>query len=108
PGGARNALDCALWDLESKTTGRNAWETAGLLAADTIATTFTIGADTPARMAAGARGYGAAPRLKVKLTGEGDADRLKAIREVQPDAWIAVDANQAFTRPSFEALLPVL
>jgi L-alanine-DL-glutamate epimerase-like enolase superfamily enzyme len=108
PGGARNAIDCALWDLESKRTGRSAWEIAGMLAADTIATTFTIGADNPARMAAVARGYGGAPRLKVKLTGEGDADRLKAIRDARPDAWISVDANQAFTRAGLEKLLPAL
>jgi L-alanine-DL-glutamate epimerase-like enolase superfamily enzyme len=107
-GGARNAIDCALWDLESKQSGRSAWEIAGMLAADTIATTFTIGADTPARMAAVARGYGTAPRLKVKLTGEDDADRLKAIRDARPDAWIAVDANQALTRKSLEAQLPLL
>ncbi len=108
PGGARNAVDCALWDLESKKTGRTAWQIAGLLAADTIATTFTIGADTPARMAAVARGYGAAPRLKIKLTGEGDAERLTAIRDARPDAWISVDANQGYTRAGLESLLPVL
>lgn len=107
-GGARNAIDCALWDLESKRTGRNAWEIAGLFAADTIATTFTIGADTPGRMAATACGYGAAPRLKVKLTGEGDVERLTAIRNARPDVWISVDANQGYTRAGLEALLPVL
>jgi L-Ala-D/L-Glu epimerase len=107
-GGARNAVDCALWDLESEQIGRSAWEIAGMLAADTIATTFTVGADSPARMAAVARGYGGAPRLKVKLTGEGDADRLEAIRDARPDAWISVDANQAFTRAGLEQLLPTL
>ena len=107
-GGARNAIDCALWDLESKLTGRSAWEMAGLRAADTVTTTFTIGADTPERMVVMARGYGRAPRLKVKLTGEDDVERLTAIRNARPDAWISVDANQAFTRAGLEALLPVL
>ncbi|HWD29415.1 MAG TPA: dipeptide epimerase [Rhizomicrobium sp.] len=107
-GGARNALDCALWDLESKRCGRTAWEMADMFAADTIATTLTIGADTPARMAEAAERYGAAPRLKVKLTGEGDVDRLSAIRNARPEAWISVDANQAFTRAGLEELLPVL
>ncbi len=107
-GGARNAIDCALWDIESKRTGRSAWEIAGLPAADTIATTFTIGADTPEKMAAVAHGYGIAPRLKVKLTGAGDVERLTAIRDARPDAWISVDANQGYTRAGLEALLPVL
>ena len=108
PGGARNAIDCALWDLECKSIGRNAWEMTGMPAVGTIATTYTIGADTPARMAAVARGYVGAPRLKIKLTGENDDERLRAIREARPDAWIAVDANQSYSRGDLEVLLPLL
>lgn len=107
-GGARNALDCALWDLEAKRSGIPAWKAAGLQPPGATKTTFTIGADTPEKMAAIARGYAPAPRLKLKLTGEGDALRLKAVRAARPDAWIGVDANQGFTRASLESLMPVL
>jgi L-alanine-DL-glutamate epimerase-like enolase superfamily enzyme len=107
PGGARNAVDCALWDLEAKRTGVPVWQRAGLKAPGVTQTTFTIGADTPDKMAAVARGYAPAPRIKMKLTGDGDAARVKAVRAARPDAWIGVDANQGFTRASLEALMPV-
>jgi L-alanine-DL-glutamate epimerase-like enolase superfamily enzyme len=107
-GGARNAIDCALWDLEAKRSGVPAWKVAGLQPPGITKTTFTIGADTPEKMAAVARRYAPAPRLKLKLTGEDDAPRLKAVRAARPDAWIGVDANQGFTRASLEALMPVL
>ena len=108
PGGARNAVDAALWDLEAKRYGEPAWKMARLHAPRPIPTTYTVGADTPEKMAAVARGYAPAPRLKLKLTGEGDAPRLKAVRAARPDARIGVDANQGFTRASLEALMPVL
>lgn len=107
-GGARTAVDCALWDLEAKCSGVPAWKAAGLRLPGTTATTFTIGADTPEKMGAVARRYAPAPRLKLKLIGEDDAPRLKAVRAARPDAWIGVDANQGFTRASLEALMPVL
>jgi L-Ala-D/L-Glu epimerase len=106
PGGARNAVDCALWDLEAKLTGTPVWTTAGLNAPVRTLTTYTVGADTPELMAKAALGYAHAPRLKVKLTGQDDAQCLRAIRRARPDAWIAVDANQALTRRSLEALMP--
>ena len=107
-GGARNAIDCALWDLEAKRSGIPAWKAAGLQPPGVTKTTFTIGADTPEKMAAVAKRYAPAPRLKLKLTGEDDAPRLKAVRAARPEAWIGVDANQGFTRASLEALMPVL
>lgn len=107
-GGARNAVDCALWDLEAKRSGIPAWNMAGLKPPGITKTTFTIGADTPEKMAAVARGYAPAQRLKLKLIGEDDAPRLKAVRAARPDAWIGVDANQGFTRASLAALMPVL
>jgi L-alanine-DL-glutamate epimerase-like enolase superfamily enzyme len=106
PGGARNAVDAALWDLEAKRSGVPAWERAGLNAPGAIPTTYTIGADTPEKMAAVARGYTQAKHIKMKLTGEGDAARVKAVRAARPDVWIGVDANQGFTRASLEALMP--
>ena len=108
-GGARNALDCALWDLEAQITGRPAWQMAGLEEPKPLLTTFACGADTPEEMAARAVSYRDARAIKVKLTGDPvDADRVRAIRRVRPDVWLGVDANQGFTRESLEQLLPVL
>jgi len=109
PGGARNALDCALWDLEAKLTDTPAWRTAGLESPRPLLTTFTVSANTPEKMAADARAYTGAKALKLKLTGQPlDADRVRAVREVAPGAWLGVDANQGFTRAFLETLLPVL
>jgi L-alanine-DL-glutamate epimerase-like enolase superfamily enzyme len=109
PGGARNALDCALWDLEAKETGLPAWRIAGLDAPRPLLTTFTVSANTPERMAADARAYEGARALKLKLTGEPvDADRVRAVRESCPTVWLGVDANQGLTRTSLDALLPAL
>ncbi len=108
-GGARNALDCALWDLEAKRAGRPVWQLAGLAAPRSLLTTYTLGADEPAKMARGALAYARARALKLKLTGEAtDAERARAVRAARPDVWIGVDANQGFTRESLERLLPVL
>ena len=110
PGGARNALDCALWDLEAKRAGKPAWALAGLPAQKPLLTTYTLGADTPAVMAEGACGMHAdAKALKLKLLGDGgDGERVAAVRAARPDVWIGVDANQGFTPASLEALLPAL
>jgi len=109
PGGARNALDCALWDLEAKLTNRHAWRIAGLRDPHPLLTTFTCGADEPERMAATARAFKGARAIKLKLTGEPvDADRVEAVRDAMPDAWLGVDANQGFTRGSLEKLIPTL
>jgi L-alanine-DL-glutamate epimerase-like enolase superfamily enzyme len=109
PGGARNAVDCALWDLEAKLTGRPAWQLAGLERPRPLLTTFTVSAKTPEEMAAGARHYRDAKAIKLKLTGEPqDVDRVCAVRDARPDVWLGVDANQGFTRPFLETLIPVL
>jgi L-Ala-D/L-Glu epimerase len=108
-GGARNALDCALWDLEAKLTGRAAWQIAGMDAPRALLTTFTVSAKHPDRMAAEARRYADAKAIKLKLTGESvDADRVRAVRAARPDVWLGVDANQGFTRAVLESLMPVL
>jgi L-Ala-D/L-Glu epimerase len=108
-GGARNAVDCALWDLESKQQGRPAWQIAGLPEPHPVLTTYTVSAAEPEAMAARARSFTKARALKLKLTGtDDDAQRVRAVRVARPDAWIGVDGNQGFTRTSLEALMPVL
>jgi len=109
PGGARNALDCAYWDLASRITGRPSWNIAGLEEPRPLLTTFTVGADEPAKMATTALAYKDARAVKLKLTGEAsDADRVKAVRQALPSVWLAVDANQGFTRKGLEKLMPAL
>jgi L-alanine-DL-glutamate epimerase-like enolase superfamily enzyme len=108
-GGARNAVDCALWDLEAKQTGRPAWQIAGLDPPRPLLTTFTVGANEPEKMASDALAYADAKAIKLKLTGEPfDADRVRAVRAARPDVWLGVDANQGFTRVFLETLMPVL
>lgn len=98
PGGARNALDCALWELNARRTGKPVWELAGMHAPKPLLTTFTLGADEPEVMAEGAAKYRQARALKLKLTGDRQLDvaRVQAVRAARPDAWIGVDANQGY------------
>ena len=107
-GGARNALDCALWDLEAKLSVRSAWALMGLPAPRPLLTTFTCGADSPEVMANVARNtYAQARAIKLKLTGEAiDTDRVRAVREARPDVWLGVDANQGFSPTFLERVLP--
>lgn len=110
PGGARNAIDCALWALEAQQSGQPVWQLAGLAAPKPLLSTLTLGADDPAAMAKAACALDAHAPIKVKLTGELDLDRARitAIRAARPDAWIGVDANQGYDRAGLEALLPAL
>ena len=108
-GGARNVLDCALWDLEAKRVGKPVWQLAGLDAPKPLLTTYTVGAEAPDVMAGRASGYAAARAIKLKLTDDDDnAERVLAVRKARPDVWLMVDANQGFTRESFARLLPTL
>ena len=109
PGAARNALDCALWDLEAQQTEQPVWRLAGLKSARPLLTTCTVGAGEPDGMAAAAAAYAGARAIKVKLLGDGrDAERVRAIRDALPDVFLAVDANQGFTRQTLDALWPAL
>jgi L-alanine-DL-glutamate epimerase-like enolase superfamily enzyme len=110
PGGARNALDCALWELDARRAGVPVWKLAGLDGVRPLLTTFTVGADDPDVMAQRAAAYVGARALKLKLTGEAglDAQRVRAVRRRCPDAWIGVDANQGYDADTLPALLPVL
>lgn len=108
--GARNALDCALWELEAHRLGVPVWKLAELSAPKALVTTFTLGADDPAAMAAGARKYPQARALKLKLTGDFDLDiaRVCAVRAVRPDVWMGVDANQGYSIDALDALVGAL
>lgn len=110
PGGARNALDCALWELEAQRAGAPVWQLAGLDGIHPLLTTFTVGADTPETMADKAAAYTQARALKLKLTGDAvlDAARVRAVRARCPDAWLGVDANQGYDATTLPALLPAL
>ena len=96
PGAARNALDCALLDLEAKIAGRPVHEILKVARPRPVGVTYTISLDTPDRMAAEARAVGR-PLYKLKLGGEGDLERVRAVREAAPDARLIVDANEAWT-----------
>ena len=110
PGGARNAVDAALWDLEAKKSGQPVWQLAGLREPKPIVTTFTIGADTPEMMAVTARSYKQARSIKMKLTGDLDLDiaRVQAVRAARSDVWLGVDGNQGFTRSDLPRLVEAL
>ena len=107
PGGARNAIDCALWELEAARAGVPVWQLAGMPAPRRLRTTFTLGADAPAAMAESARGYAQARSIKIKLTGDLDLDlaRVAAIRAARPDVWLGVDGNQGFVANQLGALI---
>lgn len=110
PGGARNAVDCALWELEARLADVPAWQLAGMDKPRPLLTTFTVGADDPGVMAERALAYTHARAIKLKLTGEVDLDieRLRAVRKARPEAWIGVDANQGYVPKTLSQLLPVL
>ena len=107
-GGARNALDCALWELEAQRKRQPVWRLAGLDHVLPRITTFTLGADDPAAMANGAKNLPQARALKLKLSGDVDLDaaRVAAVRGARSDVWLAVDANQGYSRDALEAALP--
>ena len=97
PGGARNALDCAFWDLRAKTEGRRVWELLGINTPRPLRTVYTIGIDEPSVMASRAVESCAMPALKIKLDADNPVQRIEKIRGVRPDASIIVDANQSWT-----------
>jgi L-Ala-D/L-Glu epimerase len=108
PGAARNALDVAFWDLEAKRTGTSVWALAGIDEPKPVVTAYTLSVDTPERMAAAAREEAHRPLLKLKLTGAGDLDRVRAVRAGAPDARLIVDANEAWTLDHLRDYGPIL
>lgn len=104
-GGARNAVDCALWDLEAKRSNTTIWSLCGIEPGP-VTTVFTIGLEaTPDEMAAKAAAAGKYPVLKVKLNADQPCERLAAIRAARPDARIVVDANQGWDLALLEEVL---
>ncbi|PYL36965.1 MAG: dipeptide epimerase [Verrucomicrobia bacterium] len=108
-GAARNALDCALWDLEAKVSGKRVWDLANIDIVDAVETAFTISLDTPAAMAAAARANAAAPILKLKLGGDNlDLARVEAVREAAPAARLLIDANESWSPSHYRENVPAL
>ncbi len=105
PKAAANALDCALWDLEAKKTGQPVWKRAGFEKPQDILTAYTLSLDTPQAMASAATAAAHRPLLKLKLGGDGDAERLRLIRKAAPDAKLIVDANEGWTPTTIIDLL---
>ena len=109
PGAARNALDCALWDLEAKASGKRVWELANIAIVHVVETSFTISLDTPAAMAAAARANANAPILKIKLGGDDlDLPRVEAVREAAPAARLLIDANESWSPSHYRENVPAL
>jgi len=101
-GAARNAVDCALWDLEAKRSGKRAFELAGAGVLKPVTTAYTISVDTPEVMAQKTLAAAHRPLLKVKLAGPGDDARIAAVRRAAPDATLIVDANEAWDDSCFK------
>lgn len=109
-GAARNAVDCALWDLEAKSRGLPAWRIAGLNAAPKpVTTVYTLSVDSPDAMGEAARENAHRPRLKLKMTGDGeDLARVSRIRDNAPGVDLVVDANEAWDLAAYTEIAPKL
>jgi L-Ala-D/L-Glu epimerase len=108
-GAARNALDCALWDLEAKVSGKRAWKLANIPMVPEVDTSFTISLDTPGKMAATAKANVKLPILKLKLGGDDfDLARVQAVRETAPAARLLIDANEAWSPEHYRKVVPAL
>ena len=107
PCAARNALDCALWDLEAKRAKKPVWQLALLQQPHPMVTAYTLSLDTPEAMAKAAAAVNHRPLLKLKLGREGDAERLRLIRAAAPTSRLIIDANEAWTPANLPGLLKV-
>jgi L-alanine-DL-glutamate epimerase-like enolase superfamily enzyme len=107
-GAARNAVDCALWDLEAKRAGRRVWDLAGLPVPGPEITAYTLSLDTPEAMQAQAEVHAHRPILKIKLGTPDDMPRLEAVRRGAPEAKIIIDANEGWSAEVYADLAPHL
>lgn len=108
PGAARNAVDCALWDLTAKTTGRPVWQLAGLTAPRPCLTAYTLSLASPETMRSEAAKHAHRPILKIKLGTPDDMPRLEAVRAGAPQATLIIDANEGWTPEIYADLAPHL
>lgn len=106
PGAARNAVDCALWDLQAKQSGIRAYQRAGFDRLDPVKTAYTISLGTPDVMAAAAGAAATRPMLKLKIGGPDDLDRVEAVRLAAPKTRLVVDANEALSFDDLVRLAP--
>jgi len=107
PGGARNALDCAMWDVECKKTGSSIFDLVGITPT-TLTTVATVGMGSPEDMAAQAQRFSPYPHLKIKLDNAQPIERLQAVRDARPDATLVIDVNQGWSLAELETYLPHL
>ena len=107
-GAARNALDCAYWDIEAKRAGERAHVLAGVPLLKPEITAYTLSLAEPDIMRKKAAEHAFRPLLKIKLGGEGDMARLEAVREGAPSSEIIIDANEGWDRETYEELAPAL
>lgn len=107
-GAARNALDCALWELEARKSGVSVASLSGLKPVDWVETAYTLSLDTPEKMRLRAVAHRDKTLLKLKLSGAGDLERVVAVRDGAPDARIIVDANESWTIDDYRTLTPHL
>jgi L-alanine-DL-glutamate epimerase-like enolase superfamily enzyme len=108
PGAARNALDCALWDLAAKRAGVPVWQLAGLAPPQPLTTAYTLSVAAPGHLAEAAHGQAWRPLLKLKLAGPGDLERVEAVRAAAPESRLIVDANEAWSWMDYQCLVPEL
>ncbi len=108
PGAARNALDCAFWDMDAKRAYCSVAELAGLGAVAPVVTGFTLGFDTPERMAEQAASNRTRPLLRLELGGDGDVERVQAVRQAAPTARLIVDAQESWSEAQLAEFLPAL
>jgi L-Ala-D/L-Glu epimerase len=109
PGAARNALDCALWDLEAKASGKRVWELATIPIVPEVETAFTISLNPPEKMATAAKANAELPILKLKLGGDHlDLARVEAVREAAPNVRLLIDANESWSAQHYQKIVPAL
>jgi L-alanine-DL-glutamate epimerase-like enolase superfamily enzyme len=108
PGAARNALDCAFWHLDAQRDDRRVADMAGIGTLRPVVTAYTLGLDTPERMGEAAMAQRQRPLLKLKLSGDSDLDRVRAVRRAAPAARLIVDANEGWSERHLSEMMPAL
>jgi L-Ala-D/L-Glu epimerase len=108
PGAARNAIDCALWDLAANRAGQPVWKLAGLPPPQPLITAYTLSVDSPVNLAATAESQKGRPLLKLKLAGQDDLQCIEAVRANAPASRLIIDANESWSQRDYEKLTPEL